>query len=185
MFFKSNTANRIREQRKIGLTVLNKLACVSNTPIYIMGGAPRDWRLLKPARDIDVYLPADKSDEYMYEYRQSCGDLAIALRQGHKYGNFISHTCVGELSRIAPTNYEDSINLIFYDPQYTAQDILHKNFGFNICQAVMTITGTTMYTEGFEDAIMRNTITALNGMTRDNMYAQKIEGYFPDYKFEY
>lgn len=175
----------IRKQKAFAMRLLKCLERLDGKPKYIMGGAPRNWRLGKLAVDYDVYLPSDVSitrinkllnDEFAQDV-----DIHISLPHGHEYGEMIHSTFHAFINL---TNMHD-VNIILYDKNYTVEKILHDNFAFSICQAVMTSSGTTMYTNEFEETINTKIIRGMNGIKRGSNYAKKIESYFPEFIFQY
>lgn len=190
---KRNINSLIFYEMKFAKNVLQILKTVDNAPKYLMGGAPRNWRLKTIARDFDIYLPASKSNEYIFALENSLSvpgspvDFRQGLKKNHGYGDFIDSTAIAFVNDdIGADSGYFNLNLVFYKDEYTPADILHKNFAFSICQAVMTDTGSFMYSAEFEKTMLTKVIKGLNGVDRDSHYAKKIESYYaPEYLIEY
>lgn len=175
----------IRKQKNFAMRLLTCLEKIDNAPKYIMGGAPRNWRVGKQAVDYDVYLPSDVNMKAVIDLLESSFnqkvDLHISLPEGHEYGKMIHstyHVFINDLPKqdVMSTVYD--VNIVLHDKRFTAQQILHDNFAFSICQAVMTSSGTMMYTNAFEETMMNKIVRGMNGIKKNSNYAKKIESYF-------
>ena len=157
----------VEDQHKIGLNEMSRLKQglldrgLDFKNAIIAGGAPRDWALGVPARDIDIFYQVEDADFDLFKNHLGMRELT---NHGYGYDNVLSvheysakgHTCI-QLIRTA------------CDPEDYA-----RSFPYNMSQCWIGEDRVFQYTHSFRFGFEHKILTETEEGNRDNRYVAKV-----------
>ncbi len=175
---------RIQHQKKVALAVM-KVLMYFDTRVILAGGAPRDWYLGNPAKDLDFYF-------YIPEKLSSAdiSDIVSGI-----VGNFILSE-----SEVSDGYYHNNPEIFMvYDGVFsldigdTMEEIqlmqmkspivpasLVDDFSLSLSKIWVSSDGITHFLPEFQDSIENKTMYIY---TNHGKYIEKMKEKFPDYRF--
>lgn len=184
-----------QEQRDKAITLLDKIHHLLDKRAIIAGGAPRNWVLNMPARDVDIYIPFHAhSPDFMIE--MFCKLVGVKSSDLTNKGRSSGKNVTGGLFPIDIREVfcfvkdEIEYDVIFYKPKElnTSLEVINS-FDVDLCKVYIDHRGRIVVTEDFERDITNGTITchvdasdreALNAFNKIRL--PKLKAIFPDYK---
>jgi hypothetical protein len=181
----------IKEQQKIAKEMLKKIVNKFDPYAVIAGGAPRNWKMDKKAKDVDIYFRC-----LMYGGAESFikNNLkGIELKEtGTRYS-----TNRHEISTVLEGTYKCvEFDLIVMAPECTSpydriSDYVMNQFDVGISQICIEVSNCldtkqlefrTRTTDKFRKDFHNKTLTFSGNKTRIEEYKPKLMKYFPDFK---
>lgn len=168
---------QIKVQMAIADGLLHKLEAID--PFCILaGGAPRDWWLGKPARDLDFYFHSNNPLKSVNLQLSRAGIEVVGGRHINSKENL--YKTLPTLSRIIYCIAEGS------DIQIQLMQLSKKTFGVidEFACGVSKVwykAGRIVPSQDFLLGHKTKSIVLNNGYEEDDFYIKKIKHYFPEY----
>lgn len=155
---------------------------VTGYAAHVAGGALRDLRLGRPIKDIDVLIVRDRSEDVYSEHEQRYYARKVAKALGSELVT-TSESGYPDGEQVYAT-YEvafegETVNLIFVSDLIDALN----EFPDTISQVYLDDEGVPVYSEDFEEAVVRGVIVAR--LEEGNKRRERLSLKFPDFKWQY
>lgn len=174
----------IEQQKEIAYEILQRLSVVCKE-VCIAGGAPRNWYLDRPARDVDFYLfTKSKLDVDSFHSLMS----SVGFDDLVPVGGGSSETYAGEkgINAVLET-VVDELPVQFIAVEWSFDKIV-DTFTVSISKLYLSLLSSgrinNVYTPEFLESVKTKTITAREPKTNGEFeYINKIYNYFPDWNW--
>lgn len=181
----------IEKQKLFAKEVLEKLQLIDPNAT-LAGGAPRDWWLGKPAKDLDFYFYSTFTvNRHMQRLADAvgltdiCGQDFCSKHSGFT-GRDVSYERMPHLRSVTNSKHDlggfglDGCQFMWIVEKFRPVKFVEDYFATPLSQA--WFDGDNVYTtKRFINAHERKVINWINGCQGNSPYADKIRSYFPDY----
>lgn len=169
---------QIKQQKKIADTILHKLEIIDPHCI-LAGGAPRDWLLGKPAKDLDFYFC---SNNPAYTVNTQLSRVGIEPTGGRDTTELETlYKTMKNLTRIIYCSIENSSIQIQLMQMKTKTFGVLDDFACNMSKAWYKHSKVHVE-QDFLLGYKAKAIILNEGYKEDDPYIKKIKSYFPDYR---
>lgn len=165
---------RIIQQKKAANEVLTKVREVFPT-VVVMGGAPRDWYMLKPCSDIDVYFKS----KWKLDAGTHLKNLGFDVTQVNKSDNYTGNNYI---KSVWQCGYEQE-QIQFIEVTAT-EKVVMQLFPFGICKISYDEEHGVQPTLNFLNCLDNKLLVVGSELYADgHKYIQKIKQKFPDWNY--
>lgn len=165
---------RIIQQKRAANEVLAKVHEVFPTAA-VMGGAPRDWYMLKPCVDIDVYFESKWKLDAGTHLRNLGFDVTQVINSDNYTGNKY-------IKSVWQCQYEQE-QIQFIEVINTPQVVI-QSFPFGICKISYDEEHGVQPTSNFLNCLDNKLLVVSSELYADgHKYIQKIRQKFPDWNY--
>jgi hypothetical protein len=174
---------RIQHQKNVALAVMRVLTYF-DTQVILAGGAPRDWYLGNPAKDLDFYFhtPEKLNSADISDIVSSIvGNVVLSeseIPDGYNDNPEIFMVYDGVLCLEIGDVMEEIQLMQMKSPIVPAS--LVDNFSVSLSKIWVSSDGITHFFPEFQDSIENKTMYIY---TNHEKYLERMGGKFPDYKF--
>jgi hypothetical protein len=164
----------ILHQKKVAEEVLSKVRTKFPTAV-VMGGAPRDWFLHKPATDIDIYVQTSSSTNLGYVLEQ----LGFNTVEVKRNSNYADNTDIIQVVQ----SEVNGVVIQFIHVNIKEYEAMQK-FPFGICKISYTPEKGIEPSSNFMNCLDNKLLVVTNPLYADGAkYIQKIKQKFPEFAF--
>lgn len=165
---------RIVQQKKAANEVLAKIREVFPTAV-VMGGAPRDWYMLKPCSDIDVYF----TSKWKLDAGTHLRNLGFDVTQVNKSDIYTGNKFIKTVWQCQYN--QEQIQFV----EVTCSEVaVMQEFPFGICKISYAEKEGVVPTLNFLNCLDNKLLVVSSELYADgHKYVQKIKQKFPDWKY--